>query len=94
VLQERLGFALLAAKDNREAERAFRRAIATGARVPSVWDGLAAALFRQGLRAEAEAAVREALKLAPADPELRADLLRVQGVQAGGGMMKTGRRLP
>ena len=42
VLWERLGFALLAAKDDRGAERAFRRAIAAGARVPSVWDGHAA----------------------------------------------------
>jgi cytochrome c-type biogenesis protein CcmH/NrfG len=78
VLWERLGFALLAARDARNAETAFRSAIRLGERVPSVWDGLASALFRQGRRAEAEVAIREALGLAPNDPELLADLARIR----------------
>jgi len=93
ILRERLGFALLAAGDLAGAEAAFRRAIRAGARLPSVWDGLAAVLFRRGRRAEAEAAILEGLKLAPDDAELRADLARVRvaGPPGGPASMKRGK---
>ena len=80
-LRERLGYAALRAGNLAEAERAFRRAVDLGARLASTWDGLAAALFRQGRYAEAEKAVDEALRLAPLDPEIQADLARIRAVR-------------
>lgn len=82
LLRERLGFARLAGGDLRGAEREFRAALALRPRLGASWDGLGGALFRQGRFAEAEAAVQEAIRQAPGEPEFRADLERVRSARA------------
>jgi tetratricopeptide (TPR) repeat protein len=72
--------AWLGARCNRQLNAALRharRAVALAPGVPGPLDTLAEVHFQRGEKAEAEAAIRQALKLAPADTYYAAQLRRI-----------------
>jgi len=89
-LRERMGFAELKAGRPKEAEKAFRKAIGNGPGTAAAWDGLAAALLRQGMYDGAEKAVERAIQLEPEAEEFARDLAEVRKAKAAAG--KTDRR--
>jgi len=92
VLAERLGFAALKASEYSTARRAFERAIALGSRLPTAYDGLAAACYRKGDLAGAEKALREGLRYSPDNRVLAGDLRRVLRDRGDRGKVQGGRK--
>ncbi|WP_051329821.1 tetratricopeptide repeat protein [Niveispirillum irakense] len=64
-IQNNLGGMLMAQRRFRDAEAAFRRALALKADMPDAWSNLAAVLLEQERPADAEVAARRATKIAP-----------------------------
>lgn len=81
VLGERAGFAALRCGRYAVAEAFFRRVAGTDPITAGAWDGLAAALSRQGKLGEAKKALEQALRLSPGNAGFAGDLEMVAGME-------------